>query len=81
MDHRKATLALAFVQDFVKKTTAASGVIAVYSFAIIMWEMLTWKQPYEDMMSAQVGTWGHGSWRCLHKSVDVLPFCTEVSAQ
>uniref|UniRef100_A0A7S3R324 Protein kinase domain-containing protein n=1 Tax=Dunaliella tertiolecta TaxID=3047 RepID=A0A7S3R324_DUNTE len=26
----------------------------VYSFAIIMWEMLTWKQPYEDMMSAQV---------------------------
>ncbi len=26
----------------------------VYSFAIIMWEMLTWQQPYEDMMSVQV---------------------------
>lgn len=28
--------------------------LAVYSFAIIMWEMLTWQQPYEDMMSVQV---------------------------
>ena len=27
----------------------------VYSFAIIMWEMLTWQQPYEEMMSVQVG--------------------------
>lgn len=27
----------------------------VYSFAIIMWEMLTWCQPFEDMMSVQVG--------------------------
>ena len=26
----------------------------VYSFAIIMWEMLTWQQPYEEMMSVQV---------------------------
>ncbi|KAJ9508201.1 hypothetical protein QJQ45_021539 [Haematococcus lacustris] len=26
----------------------------VYSFAIVMWEMLTWQQPYEDMMSVQV---------------------------
>ncbi|GIL75439.1 hypothetical protein Vretifemale_5158 [Volvox reticuliferus] len=26
----------------------------VYSFSIIMWEMLTWKQPYQDMMSVQV---------------------------
>ncbi|KAG1670164.1 hypothetical protein FOA52_000876 [Chlamydomonas sp. UWO 241] len=26
----------------------------VYSFAIIMWEMLTWQQPYEEMMSFQV---------------------------
>eukprot|EP00798_Chlamydomonas_sp_ICE-L_P018549 gene18549-25056_t len=26
----------------------------VYSFAIVMWEMLTWLQPYEDMMSVQV---------------------------
>ena len=27
---------------------------AVYSFAIIMWEMLTWQQPFEEMMSVQV---------------------------
>ena len=26
----------------------------VYSFGIIMWEMLTWQQPYEEMMSVQV---------------------------
>jgi serine/threonine protein kinase len=26
----------------------------VYSFAIIMWEILTFQQPYEDMMSIQV---------------------------
>lgn len=26
----------------------------VYSFAIIMWELLTWQQPFEDMMSIQV---------------------------
>lgn len=26
----------------------------MYSFAIIMWEMLTWQQPFEDMMSVQV---------------------------
>ncbi len=26
----------------------------VYSFAIIMWELLTWQQPYKDMMSIQV---------------------------
>jgi serine/threonine protein kinase len=26
----------------------------VYSFAIIMWEVLTWQQPYEEMMSVQV---------------------------
>ncbi|EFJ49685.1 hypothetical protein VOLCADRAFT_33660, partial [Volvox carteri f. nagariensis] len=26
----------------------------VYSFSIIMWEMLTWRQPYQDMMSVQV---------------------------
>jgi hypothetical protein len=27
----------------------------VYSFAIIMWELLTWQQPFADMMSVQVG--------------------------
>jgi serine/threonine protein kinase len=27
----------------------------VYSFAIIMWEFLTFQQPYEEMMSVQVG--------------------------
>jgi hypothetical protein len=33
----------------------------VYSFAIIMWEILTWEQPYEDMMSVQVSKeWGQG---------------------
>ncbi|MEW5318025.1 MAG: hypothetical protein WDW38_009279 [Sanguina aurantia] len=26
----------------------------VYSFAIVMWEMLMWEAPYEDMMSVQV---------------------------
>lgn len=26
----------------------------VYSFAIIMWEMLTWQKPFEDMKSVQV---------------------------
>jgi hypothetical protein len=27
----------------------------VYSFAVVMWEVLTWRQPYETMMSVQVG--------------------------
>lgn len=27
----------------------------VFSFAVVMWEILTWQQPYEDMMSVQVG--------------------------
>lgn len=27
----------------------------VFSFAVVMWELLTWQQPYEDMMSVQVG--------------------------
>lgn len=26
----------------------------VFSFAVVMWELLTWQQPYEDMMSVQV---------------------------
>lgn len=26
----------------------------VFSFAIVMWELLTWQQPYEEMMSVQV---------------------------
>lgn len=29
----------------------------VFSFAVVMWELLTWQQPYEDMMSVQVGGW------------------------
>lgn len=26
----------------------------VFSYAIVMWELLTWQQPYEEMMSVQV---------------------------
>jgi hypothetical protein len=26
----------------------------VFSFGVVMWELLTWQQPYEDMMSVQV---------------------------
>jgi len=37
----------------------------VYSFAIIMWEMLTWQQPYEEMMSVQVGVTQQPSHRTL----------------
>lgn len=35
----------------------------VFSFAVVMWEMLTWQQPYDDMMSVQVG---EGWWRHEH---------------
>ena len=27
----------------------------VFSYGVVMWEMLTWQQPYEDMLSVQVG--------------------------
>jgi hypothetical protein len=26
----------------------------VFSFGVVMWELLTWQQPYEEMMSVQV---------------------------
>jgi serine/threonine protein kinase len=26
----------------------------VFSYGVVMWELLTWEQPYEDMMSVQV---------------------------
>ncbi len=29
-------------------------VCAVFMFAIIMWEIMTWKQPYHDMRTIQV---------------------------
>ncbi|GLI61954.1 hypothetical protein VaNZ11_004517 [Volvox africanus] len=36
------------------RNSAVGKAADVYSFSIIMWEMLTWKQPYQDMMSVQV---------------------------
>eukprot|EP00798_Chlamydomonas_sp_ICE-L_P025955 gene25955-11637_t len=41
----------------------------VYSFAIIMWEMLTWQQPYEDMMSVQSGRTSVTSHHNLHSLI------------
>ncbi|GLC35543.1 hypothetical protein PLESTB_000196300 [Pleodorina starrii] len=38
----------------VMKNSSVGKAADVYSFAIIMWEMLTWQQPYQDMMSVQV---------------------------
>jgi serine/threonine protein kinase len=32
----------------------------VFSFGIVMWEVLTWAQPYEEMMSVQVAGLGPG---------------------
>jgi hypothetical protein len=29
----------------------------VFSFGVVLWELLTWQQPYEEMMSVQVGGW------------------------
>lgn len=34
----------------------------VYSYAIIMWELLTWLRPFEDIHSVSVGPAGEG-WR------------------
>ena len=39
----------------VLRNNVASLSADVFSFAIVMWEILTWSQPYEDMMSVQVG--------------------------
>lgn len=38
----------------VLRNSAVSLSADVFSFAIVMWEILTWQQPYEDMMSVQV---------------------------
>ncbi len=27
----------------------------VYSFGLVMWELLTWRKPYDHLMSVQVG--------------------------
>jgi len=40
----------------VLRSSTVSLMADVFSFAVVMWEMLTWQQPYEDMMSVQVGT-------------------------
>jgi serine/threonine protein kinase len=51
----------------------------VYSFAIIMWELLTWQQPYEEMMSVQVrgGTDGAALASALSRSLSSIP-CTNI---
>ena len=36
------------------RESAVSTSSDVFSFAVVMWELLTWQQPYEDMMSVQV---------------------------
>lgn len=37
------------------RSSAVSRSADVFSYGVVMWEMLTWEQPYEDMMSIQVG--------------------------
>jgi serine/threonine protein kinase len=42
--------------EVIKSSTVATPA-DVYSFAVVMWEMMTWQQPYEEMMSVQVRAW------------------------
>ncbi|KAF6253127.1 hypothetical protein COO60DRAFT_1463350 [Scenedesmus sp. NREL 46B-D3] len=36
------------------RSSTVSRPADVFSFAVVMWELLTWQQPYEEMMSVQV---------------------------
>jgi hypothetical protein len=44
----------------------------VFSFAVVMWELLTWAQPYEEMMSVQVGRYSHAG----TQHPIAVPLCT-----
>jgi serine/threonine protein kinase len=39
--------------EVIRKSTLSKSA-DVFSYGVVMWEMLTWQQPYEDMLSVQV---------------------------
>jgi hypothetical protein len=41
----------------VLRTSVVSLSADVFSYGVVLWELLTWQQPYEEMMSVQVGGW------------------------
>jgi serine/threonine protein kinase len=53
------------------RSSTVSRPADVFSFGVVMWELLTWQQPYEEMMSVQVRA---QHTHCLHIIDGIVAF-------